>query len=497
MLEPGSTLRRVWMALAAALVLYGAVSVGNDAEPLEPAHDAGLPRGLPRGPCGRAREPPREGGPEALSAAVAAEQQADPRRPLDPRQRRTARHRRAQPGAGRRGQGGAHAGEPSAPGERRRLSARQRGLLRGDRGRRRRPSRPDSASRLQTHLHEPSTTRSMPTAEIPRRWAWPALAAGLIGSLGLRLWGVGQGLPYAYNADEADHFLTRAVAMFEQHSLNPHYFANPPAFTYVLHFLLGARLRGCDRRGARVRAAPRRGVHARAGCRRRARHRCAVAAVRDGRAPVRPRRRPARGRDRGGRVPAGLLRAPRAQRCAHARAADAVAAGQRRRAAQRPPARLPAGGGRAGSRVREQVHRRDRARGARGGSRGTLPGGRAARRPAGAGRDRARGGGGAGLLPARQSLRRCSTIRASTSNWFTSPRCPPKRRASWARHAGAASSTTCGRSPGASDGCPRWRRSQARRRSGAQSARWAGCSCRVRCCSWRSWACRAVTSVAG
>jgi hypothetical protein len=78
----------------------------------------------------------------------------------------------------------------------------------------------------------------MPTAELSRRRAWPALAALLIGGLGLRLWGVRQGLPYAYNTDEADHFLTRAVAMFEQHSLNPHYFANPPAFTYVLHFLL-------------------------------------------------------------------------------------------------------------------------------------------------------------------------------------------------------------------------------------------------------------------
>jgi Dolichyl-phosphate-mannose-protein mannosyltransferase len=78
----------------------------------------------------------------------------------------------------------------------------------------------------------------MPTAEVPRRWAWPALTALLAGGLGLRLWGVGQGLPYAYNADEADHFLPHAVAMFEQHSLNPHYFANPPAFTYLLHFLL-------------------------------------------------------------------------------------------------------------------------------------------------------------------------------------------------------------------------------------------------------------------
>ena len=77
----------------------------------------------------------------------------------------------------------------------------------------------------------------MPTAEIPRRWAWPALVAILIGSLGLRLWGVRQGLPYAYNTDEADHFLPHAVEMFAQHSLNPHYFANPPAFTYLLHFL--------------------------------------------------------------------------------------------------------------------------------------------------------------------------------------------------------------------------------------------------------------------
>ncbi len=78
----------------------------------------------------------------------------------------------------------------------------------------------------------------MPTAEISRRWAWPALAAILLGGLGLRLWGLRQGLPYAYNTDEADHFLPHAVAMFQQHSLNPHYFANPPGFTYELYFLL-------------------------------------------------------------------------------------------------------------------------------------------------------------------------------------------------------------------------------------------------------------------
>jgi hypothetical protein len=43
-------------------------------------------------------------------------------------------------------------------------------------------------------------------------------------------------LPYAYNADEADHFVPHAIEMFA-HGLNPKYFANPPAYTYVLHYL--------------------------------------------------------------------------------------------------------------------------------------------------------------------------------------------------------------------------------------------------------------------
>lgn len=73
--------------------------------------------------------------------------------------------------------------------------------------------------------------------DIPRRWAWAGLATVLLAGLGLRLWGVEQGLPYAYNADEHDHFVPHAIEMFERGTLNPHYFANPPAFTYVLHFL--------------------------------------------------------------------------------------------------------------------------------------------------------------------------------------------------------------------------------------------------------------------
>jgi 4-amino-4-deoxy-L-arabinose transferase-like glycosyltransferase len=70
----------------------------------------------------------------------------------------------------------------------------------------------------------------------PRRWAWSGLAVVLSSALALRLWGIGQGLPYVYNIDERDHFARRAIAMFGD-SLNPHYFANPPAFTYLLHLV--------------------------------------------------------------------------------------------------------------------------------------------------------------------------------------------------------------------------------------------------------------------
>jgi hypothetical protein len=77
----------------------------------------------------------------------------------------------------------------------------------------------------------------MPTAERGRARLLirAALAAVLAGGLALRLWGFGEGLPYVYSIDEADHFVPRAVSMFAQGTLNPHYFANPPAFTYLLH----------------------------------------------------------------------------------------------------------------------------------------------------------------------------------------------------------------------------------------------------------------------
>ncbi len=81
-----------------------------------------------------------------------------------------------------------------------------------------------------------------------RRWTWIGLAFVLAGGLALRLWGVRQGLPYAYNADEADHFVPHAIEMFA-YGLNPHYFANPPAYTYVLHYLFALAYGGAN--GAR------------------------------------------------------------------------------------------------------------------------------------------------------------------------------------------------------------------------------------------------------
>jgi hypothetical protein len=86
----------------------------------------------------------------------------------------------------------------------------------------------------------------MPTAELrsdARRWAWPALAVVLAGALALRLWGLRQGLPFAYNLDEGTHFVPKAVAMFGR-GLNPRYFANPPAFTYLLHLLFAVSYGG-------------------------------------------------------------------------------------------------------------------------------------------------------------------------------------------------------------------------------------------------------------
>jgi 4-amino-4-deoxy-L-arabinose transferase-like glycosyltransferase len=65
--------------------------------------------------------------------------------------------------------------------------------------------------------------------------AW-ALALGAITALGLalRLWGIKYGLPFAYQTDEERLYVRMATYMLGHSTLDPHYFMNPPAFTYLL-----------------------------------------------------------------------------------------------------------------------------------------------------------------------------------------------------------------------------------------------------------------------
>ena len=94
---------------------------------------------------------------------------------------------------------------------------------------------------MPTAERSPAAAPAQPSrTERSRRWAWGGLAVVLAAGLGLRLWGIQQGLPYAYDIDELDHFVPHAVSMFE-HGLNPHYFANPPAYTYLLHAVFALR----------------------------------------------------------------------------------------------------------------------------------------------------------------------------------------------------------------------------------------------------------------
>ncbi len=84
-----------------------------------------------------------------------------------------------------------------------------------------------------------------PTDAARRDLHRPALWLLLAVTLGLRLWGVKQGLPYSYNSDEATHFVPRAIAFFS-HDYNPQYFLNPPAYSYLLHFVFELWFGGPD-----------------------------------------------------------------------------------------------------------------------------------------------------------------------------------------------------------------------------------------------------------
>jgi hypothetical protein len=65
------------------------------------------------------------------------------------------------------------------------------------------------------------------------------LALILVGGLALRVWNNDYGLPFVYSLDEATHFASRAVEMFWQ-DLDPGYYQNPSAYTYLVYALLRA-----------------------------------------------------------------------------------------------------------------------------------------------------------------------------------------------------------------------------------------------------------------
>jgi hypothetical protein len=63
------------------------------------------------------------------------------------------------------------------------------------------------------------------------------LALILVLGLAIRVWNNDYGLPYVWGIDEGTHFTTRAVEMFRQ-DLDPGYYQNPAAFTYLLFGVL-------------------------------------------------------------------------------------------------------------------------------------------------------------------------------------------------------------------------------------------------------------------
>ena len=112
-------------------------------------------------------------------------------------------------------------------------------------------SRPTSTSR-HTFAAPPGVPR--PKAR-PDAWAL-CLGGVLVGALVLRLWGIKHGLPYVFNVDEASNFVPTAVSFCFTDSYNPHYFINPPGFSYLLHVVFGIWFGGGDAVGRAFAADP-------------------------------------------------------------------------------------------------------------------------------------------------------------------------------------------------------------------------------------------------
>src|SRR3954469_228973 len=92
----------------------------------------------------------------------------------------------------------------------------------------------------------PSAAAPEPAAGGRRRFTRPSGAALLVGALlllilvvglVLRLHNNGYGLPYVYNFDESQHFVSRSVDLFGG-SWNPGYYQNPSGYTYLVFLAL-------------------------------------------------------------------------------------------------------------------------------------------------------------------------------------------------------------------------------------------------------------------
>jgi hypothetical protein len=70
---------------------------------------------------------------------------------------------------------------------------------------------------------------------------WMLALGGIVAvALGLRLWGVKYGLPFAYQIDEERIYVRKAARMLDAGTLNPHYMHNPPLLTYLLEGIYAA-----------------------------------------------------------------------------------------------------------------------------------------------------------------------------------------------------------------------------------------------------------------
>ena len=105
------------------------------------------------------------------------------------------------------------------------------------------------------------------------------LALILLAGFALRIWNIDYGLPFVYSIDEGSHFASRAVEMFWQ-DLDPGYYQNPAAFTYLLYAAPAGDVRparlplrsALRQRDRPVRQGPDRDLGRRPGGRRRAGH---------------------------------------------------------------------------------------------------------------------------------------------------------------------------------------------------------------------------------